>query len=121
MKTIFLTRALLILRKSLFSDHLKPAGEDILIALDNAETPEYINEESVHVHLTPGAAPEILTPDNSDADLDSPFDQVPVGLEKEPDLYPPDPHDKWAAVNGEARWVGDADVLCTFPVVYVLD
>ncbi|KQK80769.1 hypothetical protein AAES_89958 [Amazona aestiva] len=121
MKTIFLTRALLILRKSLLSDHLKPAGGNVLIALDNAETPEHINEEPVHIPQTAVAAPEVLMPDNFDADLDSPFDPVPVDLEKEPDLYPPDPHDKWATIKGEVRWVGDADVLCAFPVVYVPD
>ncbi|KAM9510162.1 uncharacterized protein ACIB01_019678 isoform 1-T2 [Guaruba guarouba] len=121
MKTILLTRALLILRKSLLSDHLKPEGGNVLIALDNAETPEHSNEEPVHVHQTAVAAPEILKPDNFDADLDRPFDPKPVDPEKEPDLPHPDPHDKWAAVKGEVRWVGDADVLGAFLVVYVPD
>ncbi|KQL59176.1 hypothetical protein AAES_23954 [Amazona aestiva] len=121
MKMILLTQTLLIPRKSLLSDHLKPVGENALIALDNTETPEYINEELVHIHQTAAAAPEILTPDNFDADQESPFDPRPVDLEKKPDLYPPDPHEKWAAVKGEVRWVRDADVLCAFPVVYVLD
>ncbi|KQK85549.1 hypothetical protein AAES_39064 [Amazona aestiva] len=66
-----------------WTDHLKPVGGDVLIALDNAETPEHINEEAVHIHQTAAAAPPaILTPDNSDADLDNPFDPVPVDLER---------------------------------------
>ncbi|KQK76691.1 hypothetical protein AAES_134427 [Amazona aestiva] len=93
MKTILLPGALLILRKSLLSDHLKPVGGNDLIALDNVETPEHINGEPVHVHQTVIAAPEILMPDNSDADLDTPFDPGPAGPEKEPDLHAPDPHD----------------------------
>ncbi|KAM4643130.1 uncharacterized protein AAGF69_015339 [Amazona ochrocephala] len=67
------------------------------------------------------AAPAVLLPDNSDDDLDGPFDPRPIDPEKGPDLYPPDPHDKWAAVRGEARRAGDADVLHAFPVVYVPD
>ncbi|KQK78654.1 hypothetical protein AAES_112975 [Amazona aestiva] len=117
MKTILLTRALLIPGKSLLSDHLKPVGGNVLIALDKAETPEHIYEEPVHFHQIAVAAPEVPTPDNSDVDLGSPFDPRTVDLEKGPDLYPPDPHDKWAAVKGEVRWVGDADLLCAFLVV----
>ncbi|KQK80608.1 hypothetical protein AAES_91692 [Amazona aestiva] len=89
MKAILLPQTLLIPRTSLLSDHLKPEGENVLITLDNAETPEHINEEPVHFHQTAVAAPEVLTPDNSDADLDSPFDPRPVDPEEKPDLDPP--------------------------------
>ncbi|KQL45477.1 hypothetical protein AAES_28066 [Amazona aestiva] len=112
MKAILLPQTLLILRKSLLSDHLKPAGGNVLMALDNAETSEQINEEPEHFHQTAVAAPEVLTPDNSDVDLDSPFDPRPVDPGKKPDSDPPDPHDKWAVIKGKVRWMGDADVLC---------
>ncbi|KAM4643260.1 uncharacterized protein AAGF69_015392 isoform 1-T1 [Amazona ochrocephala] len=45
---------------------------------DKNETPEHIYEEPVHIHLTAVAAPAVLTPDNSDADLESPFDPGPI-------------------------------------------
>ncbi|KQL59728.1 hypothetical protein AAES_179589 [Amazona aestiva] len=110
MKAILLPRTLLIPRKSLLSDHLKPAGENVLIAFVNNETPEHVNEEPVHFHQTVVAAPEILMPDNSDADLDSPFNPRPVDLEKKPDLDPPDPHDKWAVIKGKVSVTGDQKV-----------
>ncbi|KQL60094.1 hypothetical protein AAES_11717 [Amazona aestiva] len=101
MKVILLPRTLLIPRKSLLLDHLKPAGGNVLMAHNNAETSEHINEEPEHFHQTVVAAPEVLTPDNSDADLDSSFDLRPVDPEKKPDLDPPDPHDKWAVIKGK--------------------
>ncbi|KQK80183.1 hypothetical protein AAES_96518 [Amazona aestiva] len=113
MKTNLLTRTLLIPRKSLLSDHLKPVGETALIALYNSETPEHINEEPVHVHQTAIAAPKILTPDNFDADQESLFDARPVDPEKKPDLYPPDPHHKWASVKGEDGW--GMQMYCVLP------
>ncbi|KQK77650.1 hypothetical protein AAES_123335 [Amazona aestiva] len=103
MKAILLPRTLLIPRKSLLSDHLKLTGGNVLMALDNAETSEHINEEPEHFHQTAVAVPEVLTSDNSDADLDSPFDPRPVDPEKKPDLDPPDPHDKWAVIKGKVR------------------
>lgn len=39
------------------------------------------------------AAPAVLLPDNSDDDLDNPFD--PINPEKELDLYLPEPPGKW--------------------------
>lgn len=51
---------------------------------------------------------------------DNPFDPGPIDPEKEPDLFPPDPHDVWANIRRQAIKEGDLEIAKTIvaPVIY---
>lgn len=51
---------------------------------------------------------------------DDPYDPGPIDPEKEPDLFPPDPHDVWANIRRQAIKEGDLDIAKTIvaPVIY---
>ena len=48
------------------------------------------------------------------------FDPGPIDPEKEPDLYPPDPHNVWAKIKKQALKEGDLEMAKTIvaPVLY---
>lgn len=51
---------------------------------------------------------------------DDPFDPGPIDPEKEPDLFPPDPHDTWANIKRQALQEGELEIAKTIvaPVIY---
>ncbi|XP_074424746.1 endogenous retrovirus group K member 7 Gag polyprotein-like [Larus michahellis] len=51
---------------------------------------------------------------------EDPLDPGPVDPDKEPDLYPPDPHDTWANIRRQALKEGDLEIARTIvaPVIY---
>ncbi|XP_017595458.1 PREDICTED: endogenous retrovirus group K member 113 Gag polyprotein-like [Corvus brachyrhynchos] len=55
--------------------------------------------------FTTGYAPA----DSSKDEGEDPFDPRPIDPEKEPDLFPPDPHDTWVRLKQQALKEGDFD------------
>ncbi|XP_064914236.1 endogenous retrovirus group K member 8 Gag polyprotein-like isoform X3 [Columba livia] len=51
---------------------------------------------------------------------DDPFDPGPVDPEKEPDLFPPDPHNVWGEIKRQALKEGELEIARTIvaPVIY---
>lgn len=49
-------------------------------------------------------------PNDSKEEQEDPFDPGSIDPEREPDLYPPDPHDNWAHLKWEALKEGDLDI-----------
>lgn len=57
--------------------------------------------------------------DDDGNDDEDPFSPGPVDLEKEPDLYPPDPHRVWVNIRRQSVKEGDLDLLKVLTVCLV--
>ncbi|KAM6306913.1 LOW QUALITY PROTEIN: stabilin-2-like [Podargus strigoides] len=84
---------------------------------------EVIKKHVISKDQAKPSAPPLVTAEAADEpDKDNPLDPGPIDPDREPDLYPPYPHDTWKTIKKEAEKQGDVDLLkdlsAAYPVLY---
>lgn len=73
------------------------------------------------LHSVGGFAAGYCSENSEENQEEDHFDPKPIDPDKEPDLYPPNPHDNWVCLKQQALREGEFDIAerIVAPVVYL--